>query len=239
MLRRARIFAVAAVAALSSTAVHAQHPLVLERLRAMNAAAPQPDAAIIQEQVLKAALAAQKSSGGCIPTIAKIETVLPATSIRYVFSGILAGRLKNGWTVTAYHPNCDAVPVRYTIFEESSGALNTVRTNRGSSLANETLIGDTWPLALLQAVAALKRAGIDCDPKVQNLGVTRIAKEEPGLGEDVYGVRYAGSWSEIWPVEVCGRTVEVTVRFTADGDGGAHTDLPGAAVKLLPASAAD
>lgn len=233
MHARSRLLILAVMGATSSTAGNAQHPLILQRLTAWNAAAPQPAAATIQEQVMKAAMVAQKRSGGCIPTSAVIESVMPATSARFVFQGILAGQLKNAWTVTARHPNCDATPVRYTMSEDSTGAIRTIRTNRGLSLANESLIGDTWPLAVLQAAATAKRNGVECDPESATLGVTRVAKEEPGLGADIYGVRYTGSWSEVWPVELCGRTVEVTVRFTADGDGGAYSDLKGTEAKLL------
>lgn len=56
------------------------------------------------------------------------------------------------------------------------------------------------------------------------------------MGPEVYGVRYTGSWSEVWPITLCGRTVEVSVRFTADGDGGAYNNLKSAEAKLLPAS---
>ena len=234
MYARPYLLLLAALAVSSTTIGHAQHPLIHQRLTAWNAAAPQPTPSTVQEQVLKAAMAAQKRSGGCIPTSAVVDSVVPATSVKFVFQGILAGRLKNGWTVTARHPNCDATPVRYTISEDSVGALTTIRTNRGLSLANESLISDTWPLVVVQAAATAKRNGFECDPNGAGLGVTRVAKQEPGLGADVYGVRYAGSWSEVWPVELCGRTVEVTVRFTADGDGGAYTDLKGTEAKLLP-----
>ncbi len=234
MYARPRLLLLAALGASSTTAGYAQHPLILQRLTAWNAAAPQPAPATIQEQVIKAAMVAQKRSGGCVPTSAVIDRVVPATSVKFVFQGIVAGQLKNGWTVTARHPNCDAAPVRYTISEDSAGALATIRTNRGLSLANESLISDTWPLAVVQAAATAQRNGIECDSKGASLGVTRVAKEEPGLGDDLYGVRYTGSWSEVWPVELCGRTVEVTVRFTADGDGGAYTDLKGTEARLLP-----
>ncbi|WBH17263.1 hypothetical protein [Sphingomonas radiodurans] len=183
---------------------------------------------------MEAAMVVQKRSGGCVPTSTVVDNVVPATSVKFVFQGILAGQLKNGWTVTARHPNCDATPVRYTISEDKAGVLTTIRTNRGLSLANESLIGDTWPLAVLQATAIARRNAFECDPSGANLGVTRVAKEEPDLGADVYGVRYAGSWSEVWPVELCNRTIEVTVRFTADGDGGAYTNLKSTEAKLLP-----
>lgn len=233
MSARCHLFLLAVITATSSTVVRAQHPLILERLTTWNAAAPQPATSILQRQVLEAASVAQKRSGGCIPTSAVIDHVQPATSAKFVFQGILAGRLKNGWTVTVRHPNCSATPVRYTVSEDSAGAFTAIRTNRGLSLSNESLITDTWPLALLQAEATAKRNGLACDPKGAGLGVTRIAKEEPGLGADIYGVRYSGSWVEIWPIEMCGRTIEVTVRFTADGDGGAYTDLKGTEAKLL------
>lgn len=220
----------------SSTTATAQHPLVLERLTAWNAAARQPAPAIIQEQVMKSAAAAQKRSGGCLPTTAVIDSIAPATSARFIFQGIAAGRMKNGWTVTARHPNCDSTSVRYTIAEDSAGVLSTIRTNRGVSLANESLVGDTLPLAAVQGVATLKRAGINCSVEQAVLGVTRVTKQEPTLGPDVFGVRYIGVWSEVWPIALCGRTVEVAVRFTADGDGGAYTDLKGTEAKLLPRS---
>lgn len=217
----------------SSTNAYAQHPLILQRLTAWNAAAPQPAASTIQEQVMGAARATQKRTGGCLPTSAVVDNVVPATSVKFVFQGILARQLKNGWTITAHHPNCGSTPVRYTISEDSAGVLTTIRTNRGLSLANESLIGDTLPLAMLQATATAKRNGFECDLNGATLGVTRIAREESDLGADIYGVRYTGSWSEIWPIELCGRTIEVTVRFTADGDGGAYTDLKCTEAKLL------
>lgn len=234
MYAHVRILLLAVIAISSTTTAYAQHPLILQRLTAWNAATPQPAPSTIQEQVMKAAMVAQKRSGGCVATSIVVDNVVPATSVRFVFEGILAGKLKNGWTVTARHPNCDATPVRYTISQDSAGALTTIRTNRGLSLANESLIGDTWPLAVLQASVTAKRNALECNPIGASLGVTRVAKEEPGLGADVYGVRYAGSWIEVWPVELCGRTIEVTVRFTADGDGGAYTDLKGIEAKLLP-----
>lgn len=234
MCAHPRLYLLATLAASSTTAGYAQHPLILQRLTAWDAAAPQPAPSTIQEQVMEAAMAAQKGSGGCVPTSVIVDKVVPATSVRFVFQGILSGQLKNGWTVTARHPNCDSTAVRYTVSQDSAGALTTIRTNRGLSLANESLISDTWPLAVIQAAATAKRNGFECDSKGASLGVTRVATEEPGLGADVYGVRYTGSWREVWPVEMCGRTVEVTVRFTADGDGGAYTDLKGTEAKLLP-----
>lgn len=220
----------------ASTVAEAQHPIVVQKLSAWNAAAPSPSLEVTRNQVMKAAAVAHKRSGGCLPTSAIIENVSPATGVRFVFQGILDGRIRNGWTIVTRHPNCENHIVRYTMIQDSAGDFSTIRTNRGQSHANESLMGDTWPLALLQAESTLKRANVVCDGRLAVLGVTRVAKEEPALGADVYGVRYTGSWSEVWPITLCGRTVEVSVRFTADGDGGAYNDLKGAEAKLLPAS---
>lgn len=217
-----------------AVAAGAQHPLVLQRLTDWNAAAPPPSAQIIRGQLLKAAASAQKQRGGCLPTSVVIESVSPATAVRLIFQGILSGTIKNGWIVVARHPDCDGDVVRYTIVQDAAGELSTIRSNRGLSLANESLISDTWPLALLQAEATLKRDRIVCEGSVANLGIVRLINKEPGIGSDVFGVRYSGSWSELWPINLCGRTVEITVRFTADGDGGAYSNLKGVEARLLP-----
>ena len=57
--------------------------------------------------------------------------------------------------------------------------------------------------------------------------------EESDLGADVFGVRYVGSWSELWPIEICGQIVEVPVTFKADGDGGAYYNIKDETVKLV------
>lgn len=216
------------------TSAGAQHPLVLERLKEWNAAAPPPATAVLISEVMKSALVTQKSKGGCIPTSAIVETVVPATAVPFVFNAIMSGQTKNAWTVVVRHPNCDADVVRYTVVRQSDDALYGFRTNRGRSNANETLIGDTFPLAILGAKDAMRRAKISCRGTDAALGVTRIAEEEADLAPEIFGNRYKGSWREIWPVTTCGRTAEVEVRFTADGDGGTFTNLASTKVKLLP-----
>jgi hypothetical protein len=227
---------IAAVLASAPTALLAQHPLVLEKLRGWNASVPAPPAATIHTEVMKAATAIQKRDGGCLPTSAKIESISPATGVRFVFEGILGGQIKNAWTVVANHPNCGGETARYNLVSKGDGGLYAIRINRGRSHANESLIGDTWLLAVLQADATLRRAGIECDGRSARMGAVRVSAEEPDLGPEVFGIRYAGSWSEVWPIELCGRTVEVAVRFTADGDGGAYHQLKSTEAKLLPAA---
>ncbi len=135
---------------------------------------------------------------------------------------------------TARIPGCDPVPVRYMITRQLDDTLATVRVNRGNSHAWESLIGDTLPNAILAADAALERSGKKCRDNKPVLGILRIESEQTGLGAKVFGIHYQGSWAEVWPVAMCGKIVEVTVEFTADGDGGAYTRIPGGRVRVLP-----
>ncbi len=112
--------------------------------------------------------------------------------------------------------------------------LRSIRVNLGASYSWDSLIGDTLPLAAIAAYGALKRNGDDCDlTEVPNLGVIRVTSESDALGPDAFGIRYAGSWSEVWPLTFCEKQLEVTIDFTADGDGGAYTKIPGDKVRVI------
>ncbi len=222
------------VASLPTTA-YAQHPLVLERLQALDKATPPPSAAFISAEIMKTATLAHKSHGGCLPNAVAIESISSATSVPFVFASAVRGTTKNAWTITATHANCGTDVVRYTMVQQADGGFDTIRTNRGRSYANESLIGDTFPLAALAASTSLKRrANVSCDASSATLGIIRLAQQDADLGPEVYGVRYKGSWSEIWPMTMCGRTVEVFVKFTADGDGGAFQNIKEENSKVMP-----
>lgn len=216
-------------------AANAQHAMVLQKLNEWNAAAPAPDHQRLEGEIRKVALQVYGRSEACSISPVTIESVLPATADRFVFTSVLQQQLRNAWTVTARLPGCDSAPVRVMVMQDMADRLTTIRVNRGRSHAWDSLIGDTLPLAHIAAWAALKRQKIECANTAEaKLGVIRIATEDKGLGRDVFGVRYAGGWEEIWPIEACDRTVEVLVEFTADGDGGAYTNLPGERVAILP-----
>lgn len=220
----------------SANVTQAQHPLVLQRLEQINAAAPPPSPQVISALIAKTAKTVYADKPNCASTGLTLDEPLPATAERQVFFGAVRGQIRNGWTVMARHPVCDEVPVRYMLVQDGSGGLRSFRVNRGRSHAHESLISDTFPLATLAAEAFLTRAKLPCpEPKKPQLGVTRIAEEDGDLGPDKFGVRYKGSWTEIWPVAICGETLDVTVRFTADGDGGAYTNLKGDAIKRTTA----
>lgn len=214
--------------------VNAQHALVLQKLTEWNAAAPAPASERINAEILSSAKQIYVDNAACAASDVTIEAVSPATSERFVFTSIVQQRLRNAWSVTARLPGCDTAPVRFMIIQDKADRLQTIRVNRGRSHAWDSLIGDTLPLAQVAAMAALTRRKIECTPtKAGKLGVVRIASEDENLGRDVFGVRYAGSWGEVWPIEICDRVVEVVVNFTADGDGGAYTDIPGERIAIL------
>lgn len=212
----------------------AQHSVVLQKLTEWDAAAAAPSEDELRGEILTAVERAY-GSRICLTAPLIIEAVAPATAERFVFSAVVRQQLRNAWTVTARLPGCDTAPARFMVMQDKANRLRSIRVNRGESYAWDSLIGDTLPMAQIAAVAALKRAKIECPATADSkLGAIRIDKAEPGLGRDVFGVRYAGSWAEIWPLELCGRSVEVLVTFTADGDGGAYTNVPGDRVRLIP-----
>jgi hypothetical protein len=219
--------------ALANTA-HAQHPMILQKLAEWNAAAPQPAAAIVLSEIKKAVASRPDADPKCVTADVILDKLMPATAERYVFNGIIGRQIRNGWTVLVRQPACSAILARYMIVQDVSGSLRTFRVNRGQSYAHESLIGDTFPIAVISAGIALERAKISCKEREKaKLGVTRIVAEESDLGADVFGVRYVGSWSELWPIEICGQIVEVPVKFEADGDGGAYYNIKDETVKLV------
>lgn len=217
------------------SSANAQHPLVLARLNAWNEAAPVLGHGVLKTEVRKKAGDIYGASTACYNSDIMIDTVEPATADRYAFNALLRGTLRNAWFVTARLPGCDPVPVRYMIMQSTDNSLKTIRVNRGVSYTWDSLLGDTLPVAQLVATAALKREGVTCSAnETPTLGVTRIASKEPSLGNSTFGIRYSGSWTEVWPIEACKRTVDVLIRFTADGDGGAFTHILGDKTRVLP-----
>jgi hypothetical protein len=213
----------------------AQNPLVLNKLTEWNNAAPVPADQVLKLEVRKVADRRYSQVATCPDSDIVLSKVEPATADPRVINGHIRGTLRNGWLVTAQISKCDSAPVRFMVFQQVDGELKTIRVNRGTSYAWESLISDTLPLAQLGAYAALKQKGVSCDTGSNAiLGITRISSEEPDLGPVLFGVRYRGSWTEIWPLDLCNRTVEVVVGFTADGDGGAFNRIAGDKARILP-----
>lgn len=212
----------------------AQHPLIVQKLNEWNEATPALSNEEFREEIRGTARKIYPQSEACSESDVNIHRIHPATANRFVFNAVLRQQMRNAWTVNALLPGCDTVPVRFMVMQNNDKSLKTIRVNRGESYAHDSLISDTLSYVSLAANAALKRKGINCGADAEfKLGETRIKSEGAGLGADVFGVRYKGRWDEIWPIEICGRTVEVLVKFTADGDGGAVFDLPGDQISIL------
>jgi hypothetical protein len=201
----------------------AQHALVLQKLNEWNDAAHTPPMDDLKQAVLTKAQAIYGSNETCDLSQMIIDNVQPATADRYVFNSVARRSLRNGWSVATRLPGCDAAPVRFMVMQGIDDSLNAIRVNRGKSHAWDSLFVDLLPIAYIGADARLKADGIECDSEGGHaLGVVRVVSESDDLGEDIFGVRYKGSWQEVWPVLTCGRSVEISVEFTADGDGGAY-----------------
>lgn len=211
----------------------AHHPLVTQRLQQIDGAAPAPAEDAVRALVAATAQKAYSDKPKCVAAGLTLDKLLPAAAERSVFGPAIQGTLRNGWTVVARHPQCDAAPVRYMIVQDAAGAMRAFRVNRGQSHAHESLIGDTWPLVKVAAEQYLRREKIACgNSDDAKLGVMRVADDHEA-GPDLYGVRYTGSWSEIWPVEMCGQALDGEVLLSPDGDGGAYTSIPGDRIRRV------
>lgn len=215
--------------------VSAQNALVLSKLAEWNDAAPLPGDEALRLAIRKTAQEIYGTTATCSVSDMSIGKVEPATADRYIFNGRIRGNLRNGWFATVQMAKCDTAPVRFMIIQQADASLKAIRVNRGLSHAWESLIADTFMPARLAADAALQRKGLNCSADAKAaLGIVRISSEEPDLGPVQFGIRYKGSWTEIWPVQLCGHTVEIAVAFTADGDGGAYHRIAGDRTRVLP-----
>jgi hypothetical protein len=214
---------------------NAQDALVLSKLTEWNDSAPAPADQTIKVDVRKTVEELYGKTVICLGSKIVVSKVEPATADRYATNGRIAGDLRNAWFVTAQLPKCDTAPVRFMVLQRADASLKTIRVNRGTSYAWESLIADTFPRALIGAHIALSQKGLNCGSEEKAiLGILRISSEEPDLAPVQFGVRYKGRWTEIWPLELCNHTIEVTVAFTADGEGGAYSRIVSDKTRILP-----
>ena len=210
----------------------AQNQLVVQRLDQENAEHPtlsQSDAkSAIFEKVKKIA----ESNGQCVPTGVTAEAPVAITGDPFLFPMVLAGNVKNVWRVYAQYEGCnDNMIRRFAVIDTNEDKRIAVPINPGRSLTSVKLMRDTSPAAGLQAAAAAKKQKTDCDATDMELISTQVIDESKDLGPEIYGVRYVGSWTESWRLKTCGLVFDVPIAFSADGDGGAFTNIKGEAVR--------
>lgn len=230
------IFATGLLTALAvpAASASAQNPMVLAKLQEINAKAPPPAASKIEAAVVETVKAMAAAKGTCVPRKLTIADVAPATGSRDVLQGVVSGQLRNGWTAYATHGGCPGTePFRYLIIEKSDGSLLALQVNEGRTFTSPTIMRDTSMQAALMILQKAKSLDSKCDGRDLAMGATRIVQQSKDLGPHIYGARYVGTWSEAWRFTTCGKTFEVTVHFTPDGDGGAYTNVKGDQVTLV------
>jgi hypothetical protein len=223
MLRR--FLSLSALLSLSSP-ILAQQQIVLDKLKELNAKAPQPPMEELNAAVSDTAVAYAKARSECAPQAVKLSDVAPITGATGVLTGVIAGKLRNAWTVYAQHAGCPGgAPVRYMILQLADGSLRAVHVNEGRTFANPMIMRDTSLSAALAAAQKGKALDPGCIGESMKMRSTRVTSQSADLGPEVYGVRYKGRWTEVWQFQTCGHTFGVPIEFTPDGDGGAYTKV--------------
>ncbi|RVT92534.1 hypothetical protein [Sphingomonas crocodyli] len=165
--------------------------------------------------------------GGCMPAAVKLGVLRPVTLDNFVTQAIVAGRIENGWLVSATVENCpDEDPARILVLRGADGqSLSAFYDGRGEGLAWPSLARAVMPAIVRPALAKLALS----DPRCKPVGIApvavRVASRSADLSPDRLGLRYKGSWSEVWSFAPCGHRIAVPVTFTADGKGGAGWDV--------------
>lgn len=212
----------------------AQHPMVLAKLQELNAAAPQPPGDQIKSAVAATAKAFGEANKVCVPTDIVLGEVAPITGAREILGAVMAGQVRNAWSVYATHSGCKGKePFRYMVVQKSDGSLLAPQVNEGRTFANPSIMRDTSAGAALAALQKAKTVDPACTGQGMKMGPTRVTAQSKDLGPDVFGARYVGSWTEVWQFEICGKTMDVTIDFTPDGDGGAYTNIKGQEVVIV------
>jgi hypothetical protein len=216
--------------------VLAQNQLVVQRLDKENAEHPTLSRADAKSAIFEKVKMIAESKGQCVPTNITVEAPAAITGDPFLFPMVLAGNVKNVWRVYAQYEGCNNDLVqRFALIDNSDDKRIAVPINPGRSLTTVKLMRDTSPSAGLQAAAAARRQKPDCDAKDMELISTHVTSESKDLGPEIYGVRYVGSWTESWRLKTCGLVFDVPITFSADGDGGAYTNINGDAVLELVA----
>lgn len=221
-----------AIAAVSP--VSAQDDGFATLMRDVNAKVAIPSKEAIKADALLTLQAIAREDSQCVPTGVELEKPTPATAARIAVQGIQSGQLKNLWMVHGRATGCpSAANIRFAVLLMANDEVRVRQVNEGESLASMSLMRDTSASAAVTALSAIQAVERSCTSQGMQMLGTRIISRSADLSPDFYGVRYKGSWVEGWTFKVCGRRAEVPVYFTADGEGGAFTNIKSTEVHLL------
>ncbi|MEY2884466.1 MAG: hypothetical protein RL490_2190 [Pseudomonadota bacterium] len=202
---------------------------------ALNELIPPPGSKAVAGLALAELQKDARAKSECVPTTVTLAPIKPASATRLAIDGMKRRLMRNAWSVVAMPQGCPSpLPVRIAVVLLGNDELVVLPYATGDSIAWVSLVGDAKQNIASVTFAALAARNPDwkcsqTDPVV--LEKLTMAGNATGLGPDFYGVRYTGSWQEIWTFSMCRRKIDVPVTFTADGNGGAYwkaTAAPGA-----------
>jgi hypothetical protein len=212
----------------------AQDAALVARMAAVNTADPPPTVADITPELLARTQTTASAEGRCVPTAVTVDALAPATASADVQSAIAAGDVRNGWTTSAHSVGCpSALPERFLLLLQPDGAVRFVTLFRGTTLTGFAQMRDAAKAAGDAALAASQKLDPLCTKAGMGIISTEVMRKSVNLGPDFYGVRFTGSWDELWTLAACSGRAMVPITFTADGNGGASVAINAAAVKFV------
>jgi len=214
----------------------AQTAELTERVEAINAAAPAPEAEEASASVLEALRHEAEKTGECVPTGVEVESITPVTADRNLSLAIERGQFQNVWQASVQPAGCpDAERQRFMVVRQPDGTVGATLLNKGESLTPPTILLDAYEAAAPFAIAEVNKV----DPECRNPGAIttmphiQVTARSEDLGPDFYGLRFSGNWQELWTIKVCGQMVEVPQSFETDGEGGVTIKPLAEGVRLL------
>tara|TARA_R110000824_G_scaffold177839_4_gene357369 strand:- start:2488 stop:3198 length:711 start_codon:yes stop_codon:yes gene_type:complete len=211
---------------LFASAALGQNQLILDKLKQLDAAHPTLEMSAAKAAIFDTAKRFADEKGECLPTDVQLEQPVAITGDPAILPALLSGQIKNAWKVYAQYQGCGNRAVdRFSVIDFADGKRIALLVNSGATNSSMKLMRDTSMLAAMQAYQAAKSKAPSCDGKDLEMIGAQIVSEADDLGPELYGVRYVGGWTENWRFSTCGLIFDVPVQFTADGDGGAYTNI--------------
>jgi len=208
---------------------------VQEQIEALNAR-PLPENKQLAVAVLQAVQADAVRRNRCRPNSLKLGALQPVTLDAMVSGMITKGMIENGWMVSVDIANCPpADPIRVLVVRAADGhSLTAMFVGQGESLAWPSVIRDALRGLVGAASQKLRAADPQCAPKDLTPTGIRITTRSPDLAPDRFGIRFKGSWSEVWAFEPCNHRIAVPIDFRADGKGGAYWTIAADKIAYVP-----
>ncbi len=188
---------------------------------------PPPDGEPLAQSIGAVIMADAKTRGGCMPKKLGLGVLEPITLDGMIAGMIARGGIENAWIMSVRLDDCPpADPIRVIVFRAADGQrIQAIFAGQGESLTWPTLAQDALRATVGKVVERLRGESPTCLPPNLTQTSVRIAERSPDLGPSVYGIRLKGSWTEVWGYDPCGHHIEVPIRFTTNGTGGAYWDI--------------